>query len=140
MQTQITVRNFEASDNLRDYATERLAKLKRYYDGITDARIAEEEAKIALSTTIFAPSPGVEQALAGSPLEEAYTGDEGTLVWDLGAVKPSEERTVELTVDRPQHLSGRTCAVDCENLRFFGSPYPAVLGCFMMFNPFSVPG
>ena len=43
MQTQITVRNFEASDNLRDYATERLAKLKRYYDGITDARIVLSE-------------------------------------------------------------------------------------------------
>lgn len=39
MQTQITVRRFEASPDLRNYATDRLAKLKRYYDGITDAHI-----------------------------------------------------------------------------------------------------
>ncbi len=39
MQTQITVRNFDASDDLRTYATERLSRLKRYYDGITDAHI-----------------------------------------------------------------------------------------------------
>lgn len=39
MQTQITVRHFDANDQLRTYAAERLAKLKKYYDGITDAHI-----------------------------------------------------------------------------------------------------
>ena len=39
MQTQITVRHFDASDTLRSYATERLTKLNKYYDGITDAHI-----------------------------------------------------------------------------------------------------
>jgi glycosyltransferase involved in cell wall biosynthesis len=36
--------------------------------GITEARIAEEEEKLALATAIFAPSRGVEAALAGAPL------------------------------------------------------------------------
>ncbi|WP_227418885.1 glycosyltransferase family 4 protein [Roseitranquillus sediminis] len=40
--------------------------------GITEARIVEEEAKFALADTIFAPSPGVEAALRGSPLEHRY--------------------------------------------------------------------
>jgi glycosyltransferase involved in cell wall biosynthesis len=40
--------------------------------GITDARIAEEEAKYALATTIFAPSRPVEAALTGSPLERSF--------------------------------------------------------------------
>jgi putative sigma-54 modulation protein len=39
MQTQITARHFEASPSLRDYAAERLSKLQRYYDGITDAHV-----------------------------------------------------------------------------------------------------
>jgi len=39
MQTQITVRHFDASPELRDYAIDRLSKLERYYDGITDAHI-----------------------------------------------------------------------------------------------------
>lgn len=37
--------------------------------GITDARIAEEEAKLALTTAIFAPSAGVEDSLRGSWLD-----------------------------------------------------------------------
>lgn len=39
MQTQITARNFEASPELRTYAINRLAKLERFYDGITDAQV-----------------------------------------------------------------------------------------------------
>ena len=39
MQTQITARHFDASPELRTYAAERLEKLERYYDGITDARL-----------------------------------------------------------------------------------------------------
>jgi glycosyltransferase involved in cell wall biosynthesis len=38
--------------------------------GITEARIAEEEAKLALATAIFAPSRPVAEALAGSPLQD----------------------------------------------------------------------
>lgn len=36
--------------------------------GITNARVAEEEQKLALASTIFAPSPDVENALSDSPL------------------------------------------------------------------------
>ena len=39
MQTQITVRHFDPHPALRAYAAERLSKLERYYDGITDARV-----------------------------------------------------------------------------------------------------
>jgi glycosyltransferase involved in cell wall biosynthesis len=37
--------------------------------GITEERIAEEEQKLALASAIFAPSPAVERALKGSPLD-----------------------------------------------------------------------
>lgn len=40
--------------------------------GITDARIAEEEEKLALAESIFAPSPQVEAALSGSHLENRF--------------------------------------------------------------------
>ncbi len=43
MQTQITARHFEADDRLRDYAAKKLAKLEKYYDGITDARVVLAE-------------------------------------------------------------------------------------------------
>lgn len=39
MQTQITARHFTASPALRTYAAERLDRLKKYYDGITDAHV-----------------------------------------------------------------------------------------------------
>lgn len=39
MQTQVTARHFDASPDLRRYASEQVAKLNRYYDGITDARV-----------------------------------------------------------------------------------------------------
>ena len=39
--------------------------------GITDARIAEEEEKLAMTDIFFAPSPGVESALVGSQLPES---------------------------------------------------------------------
>ena len=39
MQTQITARHFEANPSLRDYATNKLSTLERYYDGITEARV-----------------------------------------------------------------------------------------------------
>jgi glycosyltransferase involved in cell wall biosynthesis len=40
--------------------------------GITDARIAEEEAKIAVATSIFAPNALVEESLAGTRLEGRF--------------------------------------------------------------------
>lgn len=58
MQTQITARHFDADPELRSYAQERLDKLERYYDGITDARIilsvdgdpsADKDAEITLN-------------------------------------------------------------------------------------------
>ncbi len=39
MQTQITARHFDADPTLKEYAESRLAKLERFYDGITEARI-----------------------------------------------------------------------------------------------------
>jgi len=39
MHTRITARNFRASKRLQSYASDRLAKLERFYDGITNARI-----------------------------------------------------------------------------------------------------
>lgn len=39
MRTQITARHFTASPELRAYAQDRLTRLERYYDGITDARV-----------------------------------------------------------------------------------------------------
>ena len=39
MQTQVTIRHFDPRPELRDYASERLATLQRYYDGITDAHV-----------------------------------------------------------------------------------------------------
>lgn len=39
MQTQITARHFDADDMLKEYATKKLSKLERYYDGINDVRI-----------------------------------------------------------------------------------------------------
>lgn len=43
MQLQITARHFDADDTLKDYASKKLSKLERYYDGITDARIVLAE-------------------------------------------------------------------------------------------------
>lgn len=39
MRTQITARHFDASPDLRTYAQDRLSKLERYYEGITDAHV-----------------------------------------------------------------------------------------------------
>lgn len=39
MQTQITARHFDANPALRDYASNKLTRLERYYDGITEARV-----------------------------------------------------------------------------------------------------
>lgn len=39
MQTTITARHFTASPALRQYASARLNRLEKYYDGITDARV-----------------------------------------------------------------------------------------------------
>ena len=39
MRIQITVRHFEARDSLKEYASAKLSKLKRFYDGITDAHV-----------------------------------------------------------------------------------------------------
>ena len=43
MNTQITARHFQATPELRTYASDRLARLEKYYDGITDARMVLEE-------------------------------------------------------------------------------------------------
>lgn len=47
MHTQVTARHFEASPKLRTYAQTRLAKLERFYDGITDAQVTLTDAQNA---------------------------------------------------------------------------------------------
>ena len=42
MQTKITARHFKATPELRTYVTERLSKLERYYNGITDVHVILE--------------------------------------------------------------------------------------------------
>lgn len=39
MQIQFTARHFDASNELRDYTEQKLEKLLRFYDGVTDATI-----------------------------------------------------------------------------------------------------
>ena len=39
MQTTITARHFTANPALRQYASARLSKLEKYYDGITDVHV-----------------------------------------------------------------------------------------------------
>ena len=43
MQMQFTARHFEAPPSLRAYVDKRIAKLERYYDGITDVHIVLEK-------------------------------------------------------------------------------------------------
>lgn len=45
MQAQFTSRNFVAPQDLRMYASEKLSGLKKYYDGILDARIVLEHVR-----------------------------------------------------------------------------------------------
>jgi putative sigma-54 modulation protein len=76
MQTQITARHFNASPRLRRYASERLGKLERFYDGITGAHVILEpngdttskEAKVELNVfrqrlTAADHGPTYEQAI-----------------------------------------------------------------------------
>jgi glycosyltransferase involved in cell wall biosynthesis len=55
---------------------------------ITDARIASEEFKLSCATTIFAPSPSVEKALAGTPLADRFIASSyGTQAQNLPPVR-----------------------------------------------------
>jgi putative sigma-54 modulation protein len=77
MQTQITARHFTASPYLQTRLSERLAKLERYYDGITEARVildetpsgaAEKNAEVILhvyrqNLTAHTTAPTHEQAV-----------------------------------------------------------------------------
>lgn len=57
--------------------------------GITDARIRDEDAKLALTDFFFAPSPGVEAALRGSPLRE------GAVISTSYGISPDRVRAPE---------------------------------------------
>ncbi len=46
MQVQVTARHFRANDELHAYVTERVEKLERYYDGITNARVVLETSSV----------------------------------------------------------------------------------------------
>ena len=76
MQTQITARHFEATPELREYANERLKKLERYYDHITDARITLSEngdaaGKKGAEITLNVYNQQLHAADSGSTHEEA---------------------------------------------------------------------
>jgi len=76
MQTQITARHFDASLNLKEYASTRLSKLERYYNGITDAHVILTNGTTAPSDKHAEITLGVyRQRLsarrAGSTYEEA---------------------------------------------------------------------
>lgn len=43
MEAQITARHFDANPELRNYASDKLSTLERYYDGITEARVILSE-------------------------------------------------------------------------------------------------
>jgi glycosyltransferase involved in cell wall biosynthesis len=60
--------------------------------GITEARIAEEDEKIALAATIFAPSALVETALAETPLESRFLRSSYGV--DTSRRRPSRTRPV----------------------------------------------
>lgn len=77
MQVQITARHFDATPTLRDYAEQRLSKLTRYYDGITDAHVImgvdhETEKNTEITLNVFrqqlvadATAPTHEEAIDG---------------------------------------------------------------------------
>lgn len=67
--------------------------------GITEARIAEEEAKLSLARAIFAPSPGVENALVGSPL-----APDGVLSTSYGVEIGNCTRAAARRVEKPMFL------------------------------------
>jgi len=77
------------------YAAEGLAP----NHGITDALITEEDAKLALTTAFFAPSPAVELALDGSPLDPSaiIPASYGTDLAAAGA-RPSQPASDRLRV------------------------------------------
>jgi putative sigma-54 modulation protein len=39
MQIQVTARHFDADDRLQEYVQKKVARLQRYYDGITDVQV-----------------------------------------------------------------------------------------------------
>lgn len=75
--------------------------------GISDARVAEEEQKIALARTIFAPSPAVEAALAGSPLENRFVATSYGVEIGNAPERPAPEH------DRDQPVTFLFCGYAC---------------------------
>ena len=72
MQTRITARHFEAPPALRTYASQRLARLEKFYDGITDARVVlhEQPAKAAeITLNVYRQQLAAQDA--GATHEEA---------------------------------------------------------------------
>ena len=52
MDTQITARHFSASSRLKDFVNNRVSKLERFYDGITDARVVLSKQNTSGSTKV----------------------------------------------------------------------------------------
>ncbi|MDX1545848.1 MAG: ribosome-associated translation inhibitor RaiA [Rhodothermales bacterium] len=73
MHTQITARHFTASPALQTYASDRLSRLEKYYDGITDAHVVLEEqpAAKAAEITLNVYRQRLAAQDAGSTHEEA---------------------------------------------------------------------
>lgn len=51
MQLQITARHFKASDELQEFVTDRVTRLHRYYDGITNAHVVLELVPVQSNST-----------------------------------------------------------------------------------------
>ena len=52
MQTTITARHFTANPALRQYASARLSKLEKYYDGITDVHVVLHKTSLTKTAEI----------------------------------------------------------------------------------------
>ncbi len=83
MQTRITARHFDASPTLRKHAADRLAKLERFYDGITNAHVV-------LSTT--------KDQVAGRYAEITLTVKRQRLTAEDSA--PTHEAAIDNCVER----------------------------------------
>lgn len=76
MSTQVTARHFQASPHLQAYALQRIDKLNRFYNGITDAHVVlapDADTKSAeLTLNVFRQR--LTARTSGSSYEEAIDG------------------------------------------------------------------
>ncbi len=70
MQTTITARHFTANPALRQYASARLSKLEKYYDGITDVHVVLH--KNSLTKTVEITLRVYRQRLNAQDVAQTY--------------------------------------------------------------------